>query len=146
MDNIRETELTEAFVSPQFCKHLQEAGLTANTNFFWKEYPGEMVLGTYAFDSDNYYSAANEAMAEVVYLTRIPAYNLKTVEKILPTGYVLELSTGGEYELAMADVYRIESVKDARLPDVFAKMALALIQKRCLDIQKINKVIRKVAA
>lgn len=139
---IKEGKLTENFVSPLLCQHLHNAGITKKVPFCWRQYENTTVLDTDFFDPDKYYKNALPYLHLFnAPMLVIPAYNIKEIEKILPCGYLLQLNENCQYELMLGNQYGIEPVTGTRMPDTYAAMALAIIKKRMVNLEKVNLLI-----
>lgn len=143
ISQIKESPLTENFVAPYICKHLIEAGLSPNVPFQWKIGNGLAELFTYAFDPDGFYKDGDQVInllnpAQAI----LPAYNIKNIEKILPSGYLLTHNEIGLYEVSLMNIYHGEGCAADRMPDAFAKLLLHAIFKRLVDLKKINTILQ----
>lgn len=143
MGLVIETSRTSCFVSPDLCKHLTDAGLTSESTYHWRIYNGIAKIWTYAFDPDDYYrdghKLQNYASSSCIVL---PAFSIKDVERVLPSGFLLTLTENG-YEASLNDIYAGDSCTADRMPDVFAKLLLQSIQKRYVDLKKVNLILSK---
>lgn len=141
---IQEGPLTENFVSPIFCKHLFEAGMTKQVPYCWRQYADTTVLSTDFFDPDCYYKDALPYLhVFTAPIVVIPAYTIKDIEKILPCGYLLQLNENCQYELMLGNQYEIQPVTGIRMPDTYAAMALLIIKKRLVNVEKVNLIIER---
>lgn len=141
MHIIQDSPLTECIVSPDLCKQLQDLGVTQFVSYQWRIRGADAELACYAFDPDQYYFKGN-ALAD--YINKgfsLPAYHLKAVEKILPPEYLLTYGAAGNYELSLGDIYRMDSVKSTRLPDVYALMLLACLKRHVVDLNHVNLIL-----
>lgn len=139
MQTINETRIRRDFVCPELCETLFSLRVPILSDYYWEITKAGSRLLSYAFDEDKYYLDGDRHRH---YVSRpdlfFPAYTIKTIEKVLPPGYLLTLSAGS-YELMLDDIYKIDPVKADRLPDAFALMLLNCLSKRILDLTSIKR-------
>lgn len=137
--NMRESAITINMVNPDLCKKLNDAGLSENTPYHWHFLFEEAVLTCSAFDPDGYYRlhlADNWLIDQKRFV--LPSYSSADIERMLPDYLLSFVSNQQEYQLSVSDIYNMGTVTSNRLPDVFALMALKLLQARAVDLHKIN--------
>lgn len=137
INQITDTETLQNYVSPLLCSDLKYAGFNCKSTFFWKVYDDQVSLDTYIFDLDHYYRDGSLLLDKIAPPKEIlPAYTIKEIEKHLPDFCVCRVNTS--YELSIDEHYGVQSIKDERLPDLFALMMLACIRKRVINPNKIH--------
>lgn len=138
-----ETALTENFVCPNLCEALVVAGLTEKVLYQWRVKMDYIELCTKEFDPDNYYADSAPLLNIVTPpLRRLPAYSIKDVEKVLPADYCIEFRNG-EYQASLGKIFETEHAHADRLPDAIAKLLLNALQKRIVDLKKVNAILSK---
>lgn len=129
-------------VHPNHCKDLQLCGVTGKTIFDWHISNNVAELVTYYFDNDSYYYGAKEKLWQLPDVRKpqiLPAYDLMSMQAVIPGNYSLIRTDYGLYELAIEAIWGCREERAERLPDVFALMVLQCIRRRILDADKINK-------
>ena len=137
--------LYQCFVSPSLCLLLMEAGMTTEVPYKWKIKQGMATLITHAFDLDNYYKDGFRYTDEICPPERVlPAYQAMDMEKLLP---FFELVKNYKHNYILSCMYKnIVGIKANRLPDAFALMVLALIDKDLMNVPMANEILKNCEA
>jgi hypothetical protein len=141
---IVDNTLFENFVTPQICKDLNEAGLAQSTNYQWIITGNKIRIDTDLFDPDDYYNRLKSLLLRTNKSEKIPAYNIKDVEKCLPF-FLLTKSENG-YEVSLDDIFAIESKKSLRLPDALGALLLEAVKRHVVSLEQINFMLIRQAA
>ena len=137
-----ETNQTIGLVAPELCNHLLMAGLPEKTSYSWKIYNNQIKVLANAFDTDDYYRDGSKHEDFVNGpVDEIPAYALHEVEKGLPFDYLFTKNFNGDYQISLNKAYEMESCTARRMPDAFARMLLKAIDKRIVDMKRLNKIL-----
>ena len=132
---ITDTPIRQNHVSPLLCSDLKYAGFKAPTEFFWKVYDHNVILGSFLFDTDDYYRNGNKRVDEVNLLReKLPAWTIKEIEMHLPA---FTVSKNNGYYLSLTGI-PVPEVLAIRLPDAFALMMLSCIRKSIVNINHLN--------
>jgi hypothetical protein len=154
--------LYQDFVSPQLCKELMHLGLTPDVPYHYRIFGSISELNTFAFDKDDYYQLSQGdidfinnaklnpfkttegfvkiADTQPVRFEKVPAYQVKDMEKLLPGNWLLQKNEKG-YELLLERIYGIQEQVAFRLPDVFAQAVVFGLKKRIMKLQNVNLMI-----
>lgn len=128
------------FVKPALCKELLKADFLKKPNFYWRGYDnGFLSLVCFHFDTDDYYRSGMQTCDGISRPDYVMgAYTIKDIEQHLPDFCVCRCNN--MYEISIDANYRIESCQADRLPDAFAKMMLACIKAKVINLQKIKMI------
>jgi hypothetical protein len=129
-------------VSPCYCADLRSMGITAYVNQYWaiNQAENSAVYKSYAFDDDDNMWNADQAIFAMSGTVLKPAYTIKDMEKCLPP-YFISKHGDGSYEMSLESMYTIGTITEKRLPDVYAKMLLALLYTKKAAVKQVNRLI-----
>jgi hypothetical protein len=132
----------QSFVAPILCHELHTAGCTDQTPFYFKvSEVGLAELHTDAFgEKEEDLEAAEHVMDEVFNVRRVPAYQIKDVEKTLP-GELLLIRNEKGYTLVLESIYGIPEQTADRMPDVYAKALLTGLRRRLVQPAIVNHLM-----
>jgi len=131
----------QSFVAPKLCLELRAAGCTDQTIFYFKVgRSGLAELHTDYFNKDEAQEVADNALDEVFNVRRVPAYQIKDIEKTLPGELALLRNEQG-YTLMLENIYQIPEQTASRMPDVYAKALLAGLRKKVIQSEIVNHLI-----
>lgn len=129
----RRNDLVNNHVSPHICQRLADMGLKIPSNFFWKAYNTRCILGSYAFDVDDYYKGGDALIWAVdAPLFTVPAWTAAELESYIPDYFVERL--GKEYQLHLDAQYPVDPVYSNRFPDLFGLVIQEMICKSIFNL------------
>ena len=140
--SIKNNPCYQSFVDPELSAQLWNLGLCAKTHFMWRTPgKGEVELYTNLFDVDGYYA---QGVANLKYIKgpeyAFSAFQLGDMEKLLPD-YTIDRVIN-KYTLCMENMWGIAPAESDRLPDVFAKMVLQLLEKNKIFIPRAMEMLQ----
>lgn len=130
LDRSTEQMLVRDMVSPHLCKQLLEYGVTARTTFSWRLFPDGWRVWTYAFDPCQLYKETDRALymnfPQAKPREIVPAFTTGDMARVIP-GFLLS-SGMNDFELSLDEIYGNVCVRDARIPDAFARAVIELLR------------------
>jgi len=145
LDKKKEQMIMRDIVSPHLCKQLYELGVSCDTAYTWRLFPDGYRLWTYAFDPCGMYKDTDRALYMQFPGAKpkeiIPAFTAGDMENGIP-GYLISKAFE-DYELSLEATYGTLHVKDARLPDVFARCVVELLRMPGYGAEWVNQKIRE---
>jgi hypothetical protein len=146
LDKTKEQMLVRDMVSPHLCRQLVENGISAPTTYKWRLFPDGWRVWTYAFDPCQLYKETDRALymnfPEHKPKETIPAFTTCDMARVIP-GFLLS-SACNDYELGLDEIFGNICVRDARIPDVFARAVIELLRMPQYNSEWINEKILSI--
>lgn len=141
---IPNTPLYRTFVDPNLCVKLLQAGLTAKSSFLWVyARKGAVQLYCSSLDPDGvtYQGISNIAFVDDETPNPYAAFQIADMEAILQNFFVEKVLN--RYHIMVDQLWGTEPIEAERLPDAFALMVLALIEKGKIEVTNAIKLINQ---